>query len=98
MYVPQARAWHRDGHTAKHLMGMDLAVRLAIRNKLLLMTKHARPWHWLTFVPSFAVHSVLFYILRGMWAGDLRSSWAALVGVRDGIRLSLQELRTARAR
>jgi len=90
-YAPSARVWHRGGGTAALHMGMDRAVRLAIRNKLLLMTKHARPWHWVTFVPCFGVRRVLFHVLRGLWTRDARLAWAPVAGIVDFLCMSARE-------
>jgi GT2 family glycosyltransferase len=86
MYVPNARVWHKASHTSKRQLGFPYAVRLSIRNELLLMTKHTTSWQRPIFLLIFFARRILYFILLGFWKKDLRISWATIAGSYDFLR------------
>lgn len=83
LYVPTARVLHKDEYTYSRLPRPAAKTYLSTRNKLLLMAKHARPWQWLVFLPSFCIRHVLFYVLLGIWRRNPHIFPAILAGIRD---------------
>lgn len=81
LYVPAAKLWHREGVDYRKNVGEYARYFTGTRNLLWLMHKHARPFHWITFWPNFLFRHVLFFILLGIWRGDVRSSKAVLQGI-----------------
>jgi len=57
-YVPQSRVWHREGFASRRNIGNAKRIYYGTRNLLLVMARHARPWHWATFLPIFSVNWV----------------------------------------
>jgi len=61
-------------------------VYYSIRNLLEVMRKHARWYHWIGFVPAFAVQWVGFFLLLACW----RRQWGVIPavgrGLLDGVR------------
>jgi hypothetical protein len=47
----RSKLWHQNCSTLARRSSMRLYYEY--RNTLLLMRRHARPWHWLTFLPHF---------------------------------------------
>lgn len=58
VYVPSAKVWHREGFASKQNLGNPKRIYYGTRNQLLVMRRHARPWHWCTFLPYFLVNWV----------------------------------------
>lgn len=86
MYAPSAKVWHKASYTVKRQQGFPYAVRLSIRNELLLMTKHTTFWQRPIFLLVFSIRRFLYFILLGVWKKDLRISWAAIAGGCDFLR------------
>ena len=66
-------------------MGKPLQFYFRFRNRLYFMAKHARPIHWLTFVPFYFAEAsarIAAYALVGRG----REARAVLLGVWDGAR------------
>ena len=85
-YTPGPKAWHKVSAS----FGGEKAptyLYFLFRNNLRFMRKHARPWHWPTFVAFFGLESVVRYALTALAAPDRwrreRAIWSA---VRDGLR------------
>lgn len=85
-YVGGAKAWHK---VSASFGGEKSALYLyfLFRNNILFMRRHARPWHWPTFVAFYALESVGRYSLSALLARDrsarLRAIWG---GALDGLR------------
>jgi GT2 family glycosyltransferase len=86
MYIPDARVWHKASYTIKRQQGFPHAVRLSIRNELLLMTKHIPFWQRPIFLLAFSTRRLLYFILLGFWKRNLQISWATIAGCCDFIR------------
>jgi GT2 family glycosyltransferase len=80
VFTPHAKVWHKDNYTVGRQQGVAFKIFLSTRNRLLLMSKHAKPWQWLTFLPSFFFRHILFFFLLGFWRRNLQMSWATLTG------------------
>ncbi|MEA2660927.1 MAG: hypothetical protein QOH08_499 [Chloroflexota bacterium] len=85
-YTPAPKSWHK---VSASFGGEKAATYLyfLFRNNLRFMRKHARPWHWPTFLAFFALESVVRYSLTALAAPDrwrrLRAIWLAVL---DGAR------------
>ncbi len=53
VYIPDSKVWHKVSSSTVRLKnkGVFLQLYLTFRNKLIFYRKHARPWHWITFLP-----------------------------------------------
>ena len=80
LYTPHTKVWHKDNYTVGKHQGVAFKIFLSTRNKLLLMSKHAKPWHWMTFLPIYTLKHTLFFMLLGLWRKNLQMSWAPLKG------------------
>jgi len=81
LLATRARLEHRMSTT----MGKPLQFYFRFRNRLYFMAKHARPIHWLTFVPFYFAEAsarIAAYALVGRG----REARAVLLGVWDGAR------------
>jgi GT2 family glycosyltransferase len=81
-YEPAAVVWHKESYSILRRGGKAGILYYWTRNGLLLMVKHGRWRHWITFVPYY-------FCLTGKriavaaWARDWDSVRAAFSGVRD---------------
>lgn len=80
LYTPHTKVWHKDNYTVRRQQGVAFKIFLSTRNKLLLMSKHAKPWHWVTFLPIYTIRHTLFFMLLGLWRKNVQMSWAPLKG------------------
>lgn len=86
LYVPGPRAWHKisasfGGEKA------PLYLYFLFRNNILFMRKHARPWHWPTFVLFFIAESLGRYSLTSLRGPDaLLSEKAIWLAALDALR------------
>jgi GT2 family glycosyltransferase len=95
LVVPAAIVHHGTTYTDQR---RAQRVYYSIRNLLEVMRKHARWYHWIGFVPAFAVQWVGFFVLLACW----RRQWGLISavgrGLRDGIRGRLGALEEGRTR
>ena len=82
VYIPSAVIWHKVGAATKRMN--HFAIRLNLRNRMLLMRKHARWYHFLTFIPCYTTSVILLLGYRTL-RGDFKSVQGALQGVYEGI-------------
>jgi len=81
-------------HRVSASMGRPLHFYFRFRNRPLFMARHARRYHWLTFLPYYAVEAagrVLAYALLGRTAearGVVLGVWVAARGIRGPGRLA----------
>jgi len=61
-------------------------VYYSVRNLLAVMRKHARWYHWIGFVPAFAVQWVGFFVLLACRHRQWSLAWAVGRGLLDGAR------------
>lgn len=87
LYVPGAKSWHRIS-TSFGGEKAPLYLYFLFRNNIRFMRKHARPWHWPTFLLFFAAESLLRYSLtslRGPQTGAReRAIWLAVLDALRG--------------
>jgi GT2 family glycosyltransferase len=85
MTVPQAKIWHKGGHSTQKMTG--LISYYAGRNRFRFMKKHATPWQYRFFlIYFFCVH---FWLATGYYLVFHRSLKQVINfyrGVRDGLR------------
>lgn len=94
LVVPAALVHH--GTTYTHERGAQ-RVYYSIRNLLEVMRKHARWYHWIGFVPAFAVQWVGFFVLLACWRRQWGLIWAVGRGLLDGVRGRLGAIEEGRA-
>jgi GT2 family glycosyltransferase len=80
-YVPTARLWHREGAETRKSAGQHVRIFLMVRNLLWVMHKHARAYHWVTFLPFFLFYYLPKMMILNLSRGDFRSCGAMLEGV-----------------
>ena len=87
LYTAGPKSWHR---VSASFGGEKAATYLyfLFRNNVRFMRKHARPWHWPTFVTFFILESVIRYSLTALAAPDrwhrLRAIWTAVLDAARG--------------
>jgi GT2 family glycosyltransferase len=81
-YEPSSCLWHRESFDILRSEGQAGILYYWTRNNLLLMYKHGRVWHWLTFLPYFAVLTAKRFLISCK-ANDWAAARATLRGVRD---------------
>jgi GT2 family glycosyltransferase len=95
LVVPAALVHHSATYTDQR---RAQRLHYSIRNLIEVMRKHARWYHWIGFVPAFAVQWVGFFVLLACW----RRQWGLISavgrGLRDGIRGRLGALEEGRTR
>ncbi len=89
LVVPAALVHHGTTYTDQR---RAQRVYYSIRNLLEVMRKHARWYHWISFVPAFAVQWVGFFMLLGCWRRQWALVWAVGRGLLDGMRGRLGEI------
>jgi len=67
-------------------------VYYSIRNLLEVMRKNARWYHWIGFVPAFAVQWVGFFLLLSLWRREWGVVRAVSRGLLDGVCGRLGEI------
>ncbi len=86
LYTPGPKAWHK---VSASFGGEKAAPYLyyLFRNNVRFMRKHARPWHWPTFLAFFALESMGRYSVTSLLSPDRwrreRAIWLAVV---DAVR------------
>ena len=79
MAVPKSKIWHKVSSSTGGTKSPFVAYYLT-RNRILFMRKHARIYHWLTFLPFFAVD-----ILKGLLScakhRDIKRAKAMIKGI-----------------
>ncbi|MGH2499441.1 MAG: glycosyltransferase, partial [Candidatus Limnocylindria bacterium] len=84
LYADGPRAWQRSDP----LESRSPAYRyFLLRNTVLFMRRHARWWHWPTFVMFFAAESLGRSFLSGLFSPGAGRTWRATwLSVRDALR------------
>lgn len=84
--APSALIWHKEGKSTTSLVRLHHGTR----SNLLFMRKHARPWHWLTFLPFFFLLKIpneMRKTFRQSPGGTVKAVWDALAwNARDVLR------------
>lgn len=80
-YVPTAQLWHREGIDYRRNVGEHVRAFTLIRNLLWVMHKHARIYHWFTFLPVFFGYFVPKMLVLSIWRKDFKSCLAILHGI-----------------
>jgi biofilm PGA synthesis N-glycosyltransferase PgaC len=86
LYTAGPKSWHR---VSASFGGEKAATYLyfLFRNNVRFMRKHARPWHWPTFVGFFVLESLGRYSLSALLASDRwRRERAIWLAVADALR------------
>jgi GT2 family glycosyltransferase len=74
-FEPSAVIWHRESFDIVRNEGMAGQMYFYTRNNLVVMWRHGRWWHWLTFVPYFVARSLkraAIYARQRDWKAVLR--------------------------
>lgn len=85
-YVPGPKAWHKVSASTG---GEKSPVYLyfLFRNNIRFMRRHARPWHWPTFVAFFVLESLVRYSISGLFAAQrIAQEEAIWLGLLDALR------------
>ncbi len=90
VYVPAARIWHREGFASKTNLGNPKRIYYGTRNQLRVFARHARPWHWLTLAPAFAVNWIGRFVLLALIRRDQPGQVVREIarGLADFIRMA----------
>jgi poly-beta-1,6-N-acetyl-D-glucosamine synthase len=86
LYTAGPKSWHK---VSASFGGEKAATYLyfLFRNNLRFMRKHARPWHWPTFLAFFVLESLVRYSLSALAAPDRwRRERAIWLAVADALR------------
>jgi GT2 family glycosyltransferase len=83
LVVPAALVYHGTTYTDAR---RAQRVYYSVRNLLEVMRKHARWYHWIGFVPAFAVQWVGFFVLLACRHRQWSLAWAVGRGLLDGAR------------
>jgi len=83
LVVPAALVYHGTTYTDQR---RAQRVYYSIRNILEVMRKHARWYHWIGFIPAFAVQWIGFFILVACWHRQWGLVPAVGRGLLDGVR------------
>ncbi len=85
LYVPEARIWHNESYTVRKTSGKQLRDYYNVRNSLVLMHKHARAYHWPSFLACLA--TLLLYRTAGYaMTGNYNRIAALYRGLSHGLR------------
>ncbi len=85
IYVPEARIWHNESYTVRKSSGKQLRDYYNVRNSLVLMYKHARAYHYPSFLAFLS--GLLLYRTLGYAVTRQFSRVSALYrGLFDGLR------------
>ena len=79
MAVPESKIWHKVSSSTGGTKSPVSAYYLT-RNRILFMRKHARIYHWATFLPFFAV-DILKGLLSGAKHRDIKRAKAMVKGI-----------------
>jgi hypothetical protein len=84
VYAPAARVWHKVSLSTG---GEFSATKLYEKTKsnLLLFSRHARPYHWIT-IPFFSLFFLLWLLIKGIMRGNLDVPRAIVRAIEDGLR------------
>lgn len=82
LFVPAAKVWHQEHGDINDNAESGFRVYWTTRNRLLIMTKHASPVQWLTFLPVF----VFWYVGARLVAYLVRRQWDRIPSLFGGIR------------
>jgi len=83
LVVPAALVHHGTTYTDAR---RAQRVYYSVRNLLAVMRTHARWYHWIGFVPAFAVQWVGFFVLLACRHRQWSVAWAVGRGLLDGAR------------
>ena len=81
--VLASQVWHKESASTPTPIGRYYSVR----NRLLFMKKHAKLWHWITFLICYILGSIKQAIWLALGRKDLRSALAIGKGVLDGLKI-----------
>lgn len=90
VYVPDAVIWHKESYDTKRNAGKAFRDYYNVRNSILIARKHARAYHWPSFLICLAL--LLGYRTAGYSLRAERDRVRALYkGLRDGFATQLAE-------
>jgi GT2 family glycosyltransferase len=88
LYVPSATVWHKESIDIKRNAGKAFRDFYNVRNSILLARKHARIYHWPSFLLCFT--SMVAYRIAGYSVrGELTRVKAVLRGILKGVFVRL---------
>jgi GT2 family glycosyltransferase len=88
LYVPSSVIWHKESMDVKHNAGKAFRDYYNIRNSLIVARRHARLYHWPSFLFSLAfmvAYRTTGYFIRG----EFDRVGAVYRGLRDGFFMDL---------
>ena len=81
VYIPNSKIWHKVSSSTKRLKkGSSLQLYFTFRNKIIFYRKHAKLWHWITFLP---LH--FYRALRIIVNSEISDCKAVIKGIVDGM-------------
>lgn len=80
-YEPEAVLWHHESFDIQRNDGQAGQMYFYTRNSLVVMWKHGRWWHWLTFLPYHMALSC-----KRIVQAISRNDWPAVVEIAKGFR------------
>ena len=83
-YVPGALAWHKVSLSSGGEFS-PTKIYNKTRSNVLLFSRHARPYHWIT-IPFFGAGYLVWLFLKGLAKGDLKLPGAIFRALRDTLR------------
>ncbi len=83
-YVPDALAWHKVSLSSGGEFSPSKVYNKTVSN-VLLFSRHARPYHWIT-IPFFGAGYLVWLFVKGLAKGDLKLSGAVFRALRDVMR------------
>ena len=84
LHVPWAHVKHQVGATFRRTTGEASRFRLATANLVRLERKHARWYHWPSFVVWFGVRWMMFLTAKSLVRGEWRTAAAVWRGCAAG--------------
>jgi len=93
LVVPAALVHHSATYTDRR---RAQRVYYSTRNLIEVMRKHAKWYHWIAFIPAFAVQWVGFFTLFSSWRRQWTVIGAIGLGLLDGVRGRLGEIKNGR--
>ncbi len=84
VYVPDALAWHKVSLSSGGEFSPSKVYNKTMSN-VLLFSRHARPYHWLT-IPFFGAGYLVWLFVKGLAKGDLKLPGAVFRALTDMLR------------
>jgi GT2 family glycosyltransferase len=80
VYEPTGHVWHAVQGSVRRNVAKGVPIRFLNRNRLLLMSKHATRWQWMTFLPTL----LLWHVLAHVVVYSFRRQWQLVPAIFVG--------------